>query len=63
MTIFSIFVKDISYLLIQKTGTGHICDKQQTNQRIAMIFEIHTIKHVVLKSYHHILKDVEMRAI
>ena len=44
----------------------HLCDEKQTNQHIDVKSEILTIQQiiqVVLKSYHHILKIVEMRAI
>ena len=50
----------------KKNGTGHFGDEKQTNQRIDVKSEILTIQpiiQVVLKSYHHILKIVEMRAI
>ena len=44
-----------------KNGTGHFCDKKQTNQCIDMKSEILTIQpiiQVVLKSYHHILQAI-----
>ena len=50
----------------KKTGTGHFCDKNQTNQRIDVkseIIAIQSIIQVVLKSYHHILQIMDMRAI
>ena len=50
----------------KRNGTGHFCDKKQINQRInvkSKILTIQPIIHVVIKSYHHILKIVDMRAI
>ena len=50
----------------KKSGTGHFCDKKQTNQDIAMKFEIHTIQPIIqimYKSYYSTLKITEMRAI
>ena len=45
------------------THTGRVCDKKQTNQRIDVIHTAQPIIQVMLKSYHQILRIVEMRAI
>ena len=50
----------------KNSGTGHFCDKKQTNQHIAMKFEIHTIQPIIQvmnQSYYPTLKITEMLAI